>query len=105
MDDKNLDTMLARRAVPEPPSNLSARISEAAKNMPQDVVWYKRISLARVVFFPVLELRTPALAFAALALLMVGAVFIGVDNGSVPEAQEDVSLAFYLDDIFYMDEI
>lgn len=98
--DKNLDDVLARRACPVPPSNLSARIIDAAKSVPQDSKCYKRRLLPN---FPLIDMRAPALAFAVVSVLMVGAVFITLQQPQPVE--DDVSLAFYLDDIFYVSEL
>ncbi|MGH1397786.1 MAG: hypothetical protein ACRBCT_01070 [Alphaproteobacteria bacterium] len=101
MDDKNLDAMLARRVLPEPPSNLSALIIEAAKSVEQDRPWYKRRLLPR---FPVIDVRAPALAFSVVTLLVVSAVFVNVEPPQ-QALEDDVSLAFYLDDIVYAGDI
>lgn len=97
--DENLDDMLKRRHVPEPPSNLSARIIEMSKTVPQDLPWYKRLRFASLAF----DMRTPALAFAVFALVMIGAVFVSLEQPQ--QIDDDVSLAFYLDDIFYVSEL
>ncbi|NCT40554.1 MAG: hypothetical protein GW778_02695 [Alphaproteobacteria bacterium] len=112
MDDHEFEMLLKRRDVPDAPSNMSHRIIEASKNIPQGNMaqgksrfvigdWFSRVTEK-------LMMPQPALALGVFLLLAIGlGVFSGdIVNISDNGAQDvgDVSLAFYVDDLFGADD-
>jgi len=107
-NDKTLDKLLSNRYVPDAPSNLAHRIVEAAAQ--EDKAQVARVGLfERLV--RAFAIPQPALVFGAVALIMIGIGGVGVTqlendmNAQTAEVEDDVSLAFYLDDIFVVDEL
>ena len=113
MDKRDLDQLLETRHVPQAPSNLSARIIEASKAMPQES---KKPWLAGLKgLFAGFEFSQPALVMGMILILTVGATagvgfYSGLLLSEEPESDmafyseaDEVDLAFYLDDIFEVD--
>lgn len=95
------DEVFKMRHVPDMPSNLSARIIDAAKKVPQDVVWYKKLRFPVFSFgFADGGFRQPALAFGVVALFVFGGFYVTQDQQPLDVSSDDeVYLAFYVDDI------
>lgn len=111
MDNRDFDQLLEKRHVPEAPSNLSARIIEASRNLPQDrkKPFFEGFGALLQGF----SVPQPAFAFVVVLVLGLGATIgVGIYGEkllTVEPTQEyysqsdDVALAFYLDDIFEVD--
>lgn len=116
MDKRDFDQLLKDRHVPDASSNLSSRIIEASRTLPQES---KQPLFAGVREFMQGFARSfavpqPALVMGMILILSVGATAgVGFYGGRLlseePEAvsyyseADDVELAFYLDDIFEID--
>ena len=100
MDDREFETFLKGRDVPEAPSNLSHRIIETAKVTSQTNSgfdfggWLKGL-------MPDLMVPQPALALGMFLVLAVAMGVFGIDvfQAGQPQDYTDVSLAFYVDDL------
>ena len=111
--DKKFDQFLSDRYVPDVPSNLSARIIEASRESRVSKFWaFKPLGVLQR-FLDSFAIPQPALAFGVFLFLSVG---LGVyasgfladyDTSVVSYAEDgsDVSMAFYLDDIFYTEDM
>ncbi len=112
MDNRDFDQLLEKRHVPDASSNLSARIIEASRNLPQEAKkpWFAGLQ----GFMQGFSIPQPALVMGMILILSVGATAgVGFYGGQLlseePTATtyyseaDDVELAFYLDDIFDVD--
>lgn len=111
MDNRDFDQLLEKRHTPEAPSNLSARIIEASRNLSQEAKqpWFAGV----LEFMQGFAIPQPALAFAMVLVLGLSATFgVGIYGNQILSVEptatyyseaDDVELAFYLDDIFEVD--
>ena len=114
MDNRELDQLLKDRYMPEAPSNLSARIIDASKHMPQDGAKVRLPDIGGVLrgFGQLFKIPQPAFVFASVVVLSVGSLGLSVYNTDLMNVEptvdyyqetDEVELAFYLDDIFETD--
>ncbi|MGB0720489.1 MAG: hypothetical protein ACPGRX_08445 [Bdellovibrionales bacterium] len=107
MDKRSLDDILTSRYTPNAPDDLSARIIAAARAVPQEVSWFKRMQLQFESFVGGVFAPQPAFAFAVVAFVLIGAGVFGSTYWTFDETTNDVgdvSLAFYVDDILGADD-
>ncbi|MFK7839834.1 MAG: hypothetical protein AB8B83_05830 [Bdellovibrionales bacterium] len=109
MDSRDFDEFLNLRDVPDVPSNLSHRIIEAAKVMPQNS---KLPKLGRFDWFKDLmpNVMSPQPAFA-LGVFLFLAIGLGLFSQGIIVTEtsyqepSDVSLAFYVDDLMGAEDL
>lgn len=104
-DDQKFDRFLKTRAAPDAPSNLAYRIIEESRATQQDkqreAGGLGALSEKFRSWLQVFDVPQPALVMGAFVVLAVGfGVFTTLSSSEPQQGSEDVSLAFYVDDIF-----